>query len=62
MDKIMFLIDFIKLPATPVLEQRANEQGSMMPRMELVYGLQDRIPFTVWSDDAHSTVFNLYHI
>ena len=43
----MFLIDFIKLPATPVLEQRANEQGSMMPRMELVYGLQDRIPFTV---------------
>ena len=50
MDKIMFLIDFIKLPATPVLAQWANEQGSMMARMEVMYGLQDRIPITVWSD------------
>ena len=50
MDKIMFLIGFIKLPAIPVLEQWANEQGSMMARMEVMYGLPDRILFTVWSD------------
>lgn len=42
-DKVIFFIDFTKLLATPVLEQWANEQVTMVTKMEMM--LRHGIPF-----------------